>query len=234
MDRPYIICHMTVSLDGKVTGAFLKRPEAATAAEIYYEINRDYRTDGANAFACGRVTMEESFTGTWRPELSVFQGSGVSREDHVADKDAGFFAVAFDRRGRLGWKDSRIQDEDPGYGESHIIEVLCENTPEAYCSYLRSIGVSYVFAGQEEMDLPLALKKLKTLFGIEKLLLEGGSILNGAFQRQGVIDELSLVVSPVTAAAEDQPLFDGGCLEGYTLREIRQYEDSVLWMNYVK
>lgn len=229
MERPYVICHMTQSVDGKVTGEFLNTPEAVQASEVYYEINRAYRAD---AFACGRVTMEGSFTSGWYPDLAAFQGEVIPREDFAADPMAKFFAVAFDRRGRLGWKGARIEDEDPGYGNSHIIEVLCEDASDAYLAYLRSVGVSYIFAGEREMDLPLALRKLKERFGIETLLLEGGSILNGAFQREGVIDELSLVVAPVTAASEDKPLFEGSCIEGYGLKETRMYPDSVLWLNY--
>lgn len=231
MERPYVICHMTTSLDGKVTGKFLEMSEAVPATEVYYELNRNYHAD---AFACGRVTMEGSFTGGWYPDLSEFQNTEIPEGDYAADTSARFFAVAFDRRGRLGWKTSRIEDEDPGYGDSHIIEVICEDAPTAYRAYLRSIGVSYVVAGETEMDVPLALKKLKNLFGIETLLLEGGSILNGAFQRSGVIDELSLVVAPVTAAEEDKPLFDGGQLESYVHKETKQYGDSVLWLNYLK
>ena len=219
MERPYVICHMTQSVDGKVTGEFLNTPEATRATEVYYEINRAYRAD---AFACGRVTMEGSFTGGWYTDLTAFQGVVAPREDFAADPAAKFFAVAFDRRGRLGWKAARIEDEDPGYGDSHLIEVLCKDAPDAYLAYLRSIGVSYLFAGEREMDLPLALHKLKERFGIEKLLLEGGSILNRAFQQEDVIDELSLVVAPVTAAAEDRLLFESGCIRDYELKEIRR------------
>lgn len=220
---------MVTSIDGKVTGDFLYRPESEPATEVYYQINRDYKAD---AFACGRVTMEGSFTQGWYPDLTAFQDTILPREDYVADPEAKFFAVAFDRRGRLGWKASRISDEDPGYDNAHIIEVLCEDTPDAYLAYLRSIGISYLFAGEKELDLSLALKKLKELFGIEKLLLEGGSVLNGAFQRKYVIDELSLVVAPVVAAAEDKPLFDGSAMDGYTLQKIKQHENSVFWLNY--
>lgn len=228
-NRPYIICHMVTSIDVKVTGDFLSRPEAEPATEVYYQINRDCKPD---AFACGRVTMEGSFTQGWYPDLSAFQGTILPRDDYVADSEAKFFAVAFDRRGRLGWKTSRISDEDPGYDNAHIIEVLCEDAPDAYLAYLRSIGVSYLFAGEKDLDLSSALKKLKELFGIEKLLLEGGSLLNGAFQREQVIDELSLVVAPVVAAAEDKPLFDASAMDGYVLQQIKQYENSVFWLNY--
>ena len=69
MNRPYIICHMVTSIDGKVTGDFLYRPECEKATEIYYDINRDLKCNG---FICGRVTMEGSFTGGWYPDLTSF------------------------------------------------------------------------------------------------------------------------------------------------------------------
>lgn len=71
---------------------------------------------------------------------------------------------------------AHIEDEDPGYLDSHIIEVLCEAAPDGNLAYLRSIGVSCVFAGEKEMDLPLAREKLKRLFGIETLLLGAVSL----------------------------------------------------------
>ncbi|MFV0411808.1 MAG: dihydrofolate reductase family protein [Oscillospiraceae bacterium] len=229
MDRPYVICHMLTSVDGKVTGNFLRKAEAAPATSLYYDINRSYQAD---AFACGRVTMEESFTGGWLPNLSGFAGATLAREDYIANKNAGFFAVAFDRCGRLGWKTPQIVDDDPGYGKAHIIEVLCEKAPAAYLAYLRSIGISYIFAGQEELDLSLALGKLKSLFNINRLLLEGGSILNGAFQRANAVDELSLVMVPTTAEAEDKPLFYRGQLGQYSLKQVKTYSNSALWLNY--
>ena len=99
MNRPYIICHMTTSIDGKVTGDFLSEPESEGAVEVYYEINRNYKAD---AYACGRVTMEGSFTGGFQPDLTPFADVRVDRIDFIADQEAKYFAVAFDRKGRLG------------------------------------------------------------------------------------------------------------------------------------
>ena len=229
MNRPKVICHMTTSIDGKVTGEFLGMPQCERATEIYYEINRDAHAD---AFACGRVTMESSFTGGWYPDLTAYQGVSIPREDYVADKDAKFFAVSFDRNGRLGWKTPCIVDDDPGYGGAHIIEVMLEGVSDAYLAYLREVGVSYIFAGREEMDILLALEKLRSLFGIETLLLEGGSIINGAFVRAGVIDELSLVIAPVTADAQDKPLLMDAVAGAYELVDVKRYDGGVVWMNY--
>ena len=232
MDRPYIICHMVQSLDGKVTGDFLYDPACEPATEVYYELNR---TLPAQGFACGRVTMEGSFTQGWFPDLTQFAGAEVPAGDFVADPKAKRFAVSFDRRGRLGWKESCIVDEDPGYGGAHIIQVMCEGIDPAYLACLRKTGVSYILAGQEDLDLPLALKKLKDLFGIETLLLEGGSILNGAFHWAGLIDELSLVVTPQGAEEEDYPLFYGmnkDDMDDYAMVEIKDQGKNVIWQRY--
>ena len=227
--RPYIVCHMTVSIDGKVTGRFLRDPGCAPATDFYYQLHRDYRADG---FACGRVTMEGSFTGGWYPDLSELEPS-YSPMDYLMDDVGDFFAVAFDPHGRLGWQSARIidPDGDPGYDGAQIIEVLTHQVSGRYLTYLQSMGIPYIFAGDTDIDIEEALFKLRAYFGIEKLLLEGGSILNGAFQRAGVIDELSLVTAPIAADAEDKPLFMEGVLERYSLEDVR-YQGGALWTNY--
>ena len=87
--RPYIICHMVTSLDGKVTGKFLYEPQCEKTTDLYYQINRDYKADG---FACGRVTMEGSFTGGWYPDLSEFEPA-YSPMDYLVDDVTGVYAV---------------------------------------------------------------------------------------------------------------------------------------------
>lgn len=227
MNRPYIICHMTTSLDGKVTGKFLNTPECEKAVDLYYQLNRDYKAD---AYACGRVSMEGSFTGGWYPDLSEYVPA-YSPMDYLVDDMNGFYAVAFDPHGVLGWKSNTIVDDDPGYGGAQIIEVLTHQVDRRYLHYLQTMDIPYIFAGDTEIDIEEALFKLKTYFGISKLLLEGGSILNGAFQRAGAIDELSLVVAPIVAEAEDMPLFTDSTLENYTLEDVR-YQNGALWLNY--
>ena len=102
-----------------------------------------------------------------------------------------------------------------------------------YLTYLQSMGIPYIFAGDTEMDVEEALFKLKSYFGIQTLLLEGGSILDGAFQRAGVVDELSLVVDPVVGGSTDKPLFMSSVVEEYRLAEVKNH-DGILWLNYKK
>lgn len=229
--RPYVICHMTISIDGKVTGTFLGREECIPATEEYYRLNREIP---AEAFACGRVTMEESFTGGWYPELNEFANMKMNREDFIANQAASRYAIAFDRKGKLGWKTSIIEDEDPGYGGAHIVEVLCEDVDDAYLAYLRSIGVSYIFAGKSEMNLELALEKLWSNFFINDLLLEGGSEINSAFERAELIDELSLVQTSAIADEDSKPLFEQSSHGDYILKEAKVVSDNVLYLRYLQ
>ncbi len=226
-----IICHMVTSLDGKVTGQFLDHPATAPAIEQYYDRHRHF---GADAFACGRVTMEGSFTGGRTVDLSPFAGVKFPKEDYIADPDASFYAVAFDRRGRLGWTGGTIVDDDPGYGGAHIINVMCKDVPDAVLGYYRHIGVSYILAGEQELDLHEALHKLETLFGIETLLLEGGSILNGAFLQEELIDELSLVIAPVTGDRGDRSLFHGGTPTMFRPVTVDPCADDVVYLRYTR
>ncbi len=233
MERPYIICHMVTSVDGKVTGDFLFKPECEQATEIYYDINRKLKSDG---FICGRVTMEGSFTGGWYPDLSKYRPAEFLLEqktDFIPKDMSGFYAVAFDPKGKLGWKSNKIidPDGDPGYHNAQIIEVLTEQVDNRYLSYLMDMEIPFIIAGETEIDVNLALFKLKSIIGCETLLLEGGSIINGSFQRADVIDELSLVVAPMVADKQDKPLFSDGTISNYNLIKVDEKNGCVI-MNY--
>ena len=224
MERPYVICHMLSSIDGKVTGEFLYDESVSKSTELYYELNRNYKAD---AFACGRVTMISSFADN-QVDLSKYDNKDVSYEDYIANNNFNYYAVSFDRKGKVMWLSDHIEDEDEGYNNAHIIEVLSNKVSKAYLSYLQSIGVSYIFAGQEDISIEVALNKLYKYFKIKKLLLEGGSIINEAFIKENLVDEISLVVAPITAGKNSKALFNEGSLKKFTLIEIKQEEDSVI------
>jgi hypothetical protein len=224
---------MVTSIDGKVTGDFLFQNECTEATDIYYRINRERKTDG---FICGRVTMEGSFTGGFYPDLSQYKPVRHDMDmkmDFIVDDLSGFYAIAFDTHGKLGWKSNKIidPDGDPGYDGAQIIEVLAEQVDERYLGYLEAMEIPYIFAGETAIDVELALFKLKNIIGCDTLLLEGGSIINGAFERAGVVDELSLVVAPVVAGKDSKPLFMDSDIENFELVKVEN-ENGNLVLNY--
>ena len=232
--RPHIILHMVVSLDSKVTGEFLSTEDGQRACDRYYKIHRELEAQG---FICGRITMEDSFTKGKAPELEKYAGQAIDRTDYVAKK-APFYAVSIDPKGVVGWYGADIVDDDEGYNGAHIIEVLSSRASDEYIAYLRDKGVSYIFCGEDKIDIPTLCEKLYTLFGIERILLEGGGKTNSTFLEAGVIDEINLVVCPEATDGSEIDLFDGvratRALRKYKLTKTELGDDDILTMLYVK
>ena len=114
------------------------------------------------------------------------------------------YGIALDAQGKIAWGRSDI-------GGDPIVAVLTERVSDAHLAGLRRDGVSYIFAGERELDLGLALEILNRELGLERLLLEGGGGSNGAFLRAGLIDEVSLAVCPAIDGARGAPsVFDSG------------------------
>ena len=239
MNRPYIICHMVTSVDGKVTGDFLFRPECKKATDIYYEMNREYKSQGSGGFICGRITMETSFTGGWYPDLSKYEpvekhlGSYMNCWCDDMGENGDYYAIAFDPKGRLGWKKNVIEDEDPGYDGARIIEVLKEKVDGRYLSYLEKMEIPYIIAGEDEINVPLALRLLFDHLTPTFYVLEGGSIINGSFIRTDCVDEISVVQAPVTADKDSKPLFLEGESVAFELKELEKRDGAVV-MRYLR
>ena len=225
--RPYIICHMLTSIDGKVTGKFLEDKKIEHLIDEYYKIHSDFN---ANGFACGKTTFLEGFIKDNNLDLSKFKDEKINKnEDFIYEKisECKFFAVCFDRKGSLNWRKNVLEDELPQYNNSHIIQVMTENVKEEYLAYLRSIGLSYIICGKDDIDLDLCLEKLRLKFGIKVLLLEGGSLINGTFMKAGVIDEISLVQVPMNGEKDDKPLFYEGNIQNFSLEIVRELKNGV-------
>ena len=87
--------------------------------------------------------------------------------------------------------------------------MLTEQVPDAHLEALRAEGLSYLFAGKQELDLSLLLETLNRELGVKRLLLEGGGKANGSFLRAGLVDELSLTIVPAVDGAKGAPhVFD--------------------------
>lgn len=228
-DRPYVVCHMTSSVDGRI-----KVRRWLADADRHYE--RIHGELGGDAWMCGRITMQGyADSADPLPEAPADDGAPVPREDHVAKKDAQGYAVALDARGRLDWG---ARNDITG---DHIVVVLTEAVPDVHLRALRAGGQSYLFAGEREVDFALALRKLKALFGIERLLVEGGGYINGSMLRAGVIDELSLLLAPAVDGISGTPaVFDFrgdeadsmGKRRKLDLETCERLDDGTVWLRY--
>lgn len=190
MEKPFLVCHMFVSMDGKIDGAFMGDPNAVPARTEYGKLRNFY---DCTATIYGTTTMKAFADGiVGRLPAADIQ---PSREDYVAPHEGGQYEVAVDPEGILAWNTG--YHDRAGRGRSHVIEALTEQASGDYLGYLRKQGVSYVIAGKEHLDCALLLHKLKTLFGIERAIVAGGGYINGSFLQEDLIDEVSIVMAPV-------------------------------------
>ena len=221
--KPHVICHMMSSLDGRtILSRWGKAPNTK-------EYETTAATFGAEAWMCGRVTMEKDFTKGLAPDLQPVSHP-LDRQDFVADYTADSFAIAVDAHGKLGWKSGHIDDD-------HLISILTEQVSDEYLAYLRLKGVSYLFGGKKEIDFALVLDKLGRLFPIKTILLEGGGHLNGSMLKAGLIDELSILHFPVVdGAATSATIFEQGDKPGpaaqLQLISVEQRTHGVIWLRY--
>jgi riboflavin biosynthesis pyrimidine reductase len=217
---------MIASVDGRiVTESWPLSPEGRRQYEL---VHATYEPDG---WLCGRVTMEQHFAAGARPAAELArEHEGAPREDFVAPGEHDSFALVVDPRGRLLWESGDLDGD-------HLVAILTERVSDDYLALLRARGVSYLLAGHDEVDLPLALEKVGARFGVGTLMLEGGGGVNGAMLRAGLVDEVSLLVAPVADGRVGVPtLFDvageGSAPRRLALEGVERRADDVLWLRY--
>jgi 2,5-diamino-6-(ribosylamino)-4(3H)-pyrimidinone 5'-phosphate reductase len=221
--RPYVICHMVPSVDGRIVTTNWNLPRGALAQ---YELTAG--TFAADAWIIGRVSMEP-FAGKARiPKRR--EGGRIPRTDFIAKRHSGSYAIAIDPSGKLAWKSNAIDDE-------LVITVLSERVSDDYLAFLQAKGVSYLFGGRTRIDLNSVLHKLAGGFGIRRLLLEGGGKINGSFLAADLVDELSVLIAPIADGAVAAPtLFDaagGKCLaRRLKLVSCKRRGEDLVWLRY--
>lgn len=156
----------------------------------------------------------------------------MPREDFVGKHEAKTFCVAIDPSGKCRWETNMVTTE-------HVIEVLTEKVSDEYLDHLREKQVSYVFGGKADLDLELVLRKLRKIFGIKKVRVDGGGHVNGSFLKAGLIDEMSLVLAPLadgtlgsTSVFEVSNDVPGRKATRFKLHKITKLGKGFLWLRY--
>lgn len=137
MERPFVVCHMLASLDGKIDGEFFGLPQAAQAIKTYGELRSFY---GCQATLYGTTTMLGGYSDGKAGKLPPAE-SNPPRADWVnpAGKTMGNFIVAVDPKGELAYSAPTI--EKKGRPAAHVIEVLTQQASSDYLAYLQGLGV---------------------------------------------------------------------------------------------
>lgn len=152
--------------------------------ETYENVSRQFN---ATAWMIGRTTVQQDFdTGAF--DVEKYEPAKIF-ETYTGNRTSAISAIILDPKGKTSYYSDNLNGDN-------IIAVLGETVSEAYLSHLRENGVSYLFAGKDGRDLQKAMEILYRDFGQQTILLEGGGMINGAFLKAGLIDELSIMVYP--------------------------------------
>ena len=197
MERTYVTCHMSMSLDGKIDRQFYNAPCSEKAGAYYYDIIFDL----GSSMAGGRTTTC-MYSQQTQIDYSQYHGQEISYEDYIVKNSKGHYCFIYDRTGKCAWNTSVTQMNGI---KMQIVEVLTKQVRPEYLAHLHKIGVSYLFADSIEESLI----KMKKFYDIEKLVLTDGAEINGGFLKENMIDEFSIVLQPyVEGNREKKALVD--------------------------
>lgn len=218
-NRPYIVCHMIESLDGRIDCGMTEKIECGN--EYYTALD----TLNCDSILSGKVTSVMHYaTGKF-----VSKGSPIDHPAwHKATEGVGFDIIA-DTQGTLCYDQAMN-------GDKNMLILTSERVTTDYLDYLRTKGISYLAIGHEHIDLKKAMEMLAEHFDVKRLAICGGGHINGSFLRERLLDEISLQVAPgIDGRSGMAASFDGGAMDvepsQLALTSVEQMGDTV-WMRY--
>lgn len=224
MNKPYIVCYMMTSVDGRIDCDMVGR---LAGVEDYYPLLDEL---GLQSAISGKTTamLELAEPGEFKPEnASLFGKETVSKK---ADSSDGY-TIVVDTKGTLLWK------HDSQYDQPHIL-ITSKQVSQEYLTYLDEQNISYIVTGDTRIDLAAACEVLKETFGIERLGIVGGPAINTAFLDAGLLDEVIVLIG---AGIDGRALFpavfhreDNGRDKPTPLKlvEAKTYDSGAVFIRY--
>ena len=186
--RPHVIVSNAVSPNGSLTGY-------AVDYGVYYPHLLAYHPDavlvGADTILAAPVTIP--------PEEPADFGKRSERADETRP-----WWVVVDSRGRLAHHLHFFRRME--YTRD-IIVLVSETTPEGYIRYLQERDYEYLVAGSDRVDLGMAMDTLFGTYNIRTLVSDTGGTLVTVILESGLVDEISLIVTPVLSGETEVLLY---------------------------
>src|SRR5437660_8757488 len=175
--KPYVICHMCTTIDCRIlSDRWPRLPRGKDPGELFESTADSF---GVGAWLVGTTTMRE-FAG--RNVKLKKARRRVERTDHIADRRARRFAIGADAKGVLRFQEPDVEGDQ-------VVLLVSERVGNDYLSHLQDAGVSYLFCGKRDVDVKVALDKIRRVLGIRRLMREGGGTFNGDVVHEGLVYE---------------------------------------------
>ena len=220
--KPYIICHMMTSVDGRIDCAMTAKLEGV---DDYYTTLDALNVD---ATLSGRVTAELELALPGKFEVKNYKP--LDTESFSKKVDSASYEIVVDTNGTLLWND------DKDYETPHII-ITSENVSTEYTAYLDAKNISRIACGNSEIDLNRAVEILADKFSVKRLAIVGGALINGAFLDAGLLDEISILIGLGVDARNGMPAaLDGLPMDRepfkLKLEGVKTFDSGAVWIRY--
>lgn len=219
--KPYIICHMMSSVDGRIDCAMTEKIDNTDA--YYQALDRL----GFDAVLEGRVSRQIHYA---LPEsFKAGDVTPIGEEKYFMAHPADHYDIAVDTHGSLRWPDNASSE--------NLLVITDQQCPREYHDYLSKNGISWIACGVNGIDLGRAVEILGDVFGVKRLGVVGGGHINGAFLQAGLLDEVSLMIGGgIDGRAGMAAVFDGIKQADYspillTLNNVERIDNTV-WLRY--
>jgi riboflavin-specific deaminase-like protein len=190
---PFVFSNFAITADGKI--AFASREFVPFGSKQDREHMMELRAS-ADAVMAGARTVESSHA-TMSPGGRKFQrlrlAHGLSEFN---------LRVIVSGNGSINPRADIFQ-----HRFSPIIMLVSGRAPEKQLRQLRSLADDVKVFGDQEMDLPAALRWLREKWKVKRLLCEGGGALHGSMVRAGLVNELHMTICPKIFGGRDAPTF---------------------------
>ncbi len=222
MNKPYIVCHMMMALDGRIDCAMT---EQLPGTEEYYSTLDSFK---APTHLSGRVTAELEMALPGR--FISKRNTPLGQEAFYKAKEAEGYDVVVDTHGILLW-------EDQTNAESPILVLTSENVSQEYLDYLKENHVSWIACGKERIDLKRACEIFFDDFGVRRMAVVGGGHINAGFLEAGLLDEISVLIGAgIDGRGDMGAVFDGlakdKSVTPLRLTQVETFESGAVWIRY--
>lgn len=184
--KPQVICHIMSSVDGRLLPSRWTPPfDGTNPGELFKEYAAIGRELGADAWMFGKATTAEFFPELYSPAGQNHPEAGTV---HKGKLDSERLFITVDPDADILYTSGTLRGDN-------IVTILGTNATTDYLELLENRGISYIVLSAARC-LREAMEILGENFGVKKISLQGGGIIDGAMLAAGLLDGLSLVIYP--------------------------------------
>ncbi len=215
---PKVVIHNAVSVDGRIDWF---TPDIGQ----FYRLASTWHEDATLA---GSETVRYEGRDVPEPE-------GFLKPRQVAPDDTRPLIVIPDSQGKVRNWHALLAS---GFWRDGV--ALCtKTTPADYLDYLSARYISIIIAGEAHVDFKKAFQVLKDEYAVDTVRVDSGGTLNGILLREGLVDEVSLLIYPSLVGGTTPKSFfrapdltsDNGVVQ-LSLVHFEKLDNEAIWLRY--